>query len=1561
MNFKKWIVLGGVLLFAISCGKSSKENGFGKTVRTDRSDIKTAQSIAACKQLKFPRDLKLNGHLLYYFPQCASNKVGGGETLQGTVNIVSKIGISGLQSMIDFIFLNPQDKTNSSNSYPLLKAAMVFIERGTYQEDTGTSQTLMSERFGSLQNFLNNANPYWAMHLLLGLNREGLLEGVLDELDTFTKSYDEQSLFGFVRSVMSDPTLNAAFLNTSLNVFGQKSTYLAYSRLLNIETSSPLTEASKRNCEKSFLDPIRTGAEGLGCEVEVDTTQPSSNGKDRYLTWYKSLEDSERTGIKAFISQLLKNIIQLEDQERLELIRGLMIGLSRAASEHDSPLRHIYGLVQEIQRTDAGQSVYSAQAFDLLLKSLQKIIDQSKEAALFSLHAKMGSAKLQNDIENLLINGGAVLGCQGIILAGLKDHPLDNPAQFTSLMTPFLSPNDNCRQGLSPLLAFALTQVQGTIKSPMECDLNNVPDKHRPVCIPNQELQKVASEIKAVDWEQFKQMPQSSSELNKSFLASALEELKQMVAEDTFALYYEDLASGAVSTELLSELQLLIQDQSQLNALRISQLDQELQSESKYSQVLKRDFLEKLILYYTRKQAALSDQFEQLNTGTDDHRLFRVMFGLYNSGPIESLIATRLQWQNLPDTLKSDVPDEAAAKQILAYFRTPGRLIPNIRLKPDLQEKKYQFFGYKNPSVAHQYVKNNGTGKYELKEFTIYSRYPRNGFSFTTPDELSFKDRFYAARTPRNMMVKDAKVGKADDLFTWFGTKVIPYFQGQDFASLASAVNPSALRQSIDKRFFEVTPYSQSEARQLAVFYATKILSAPALLPQDANTYQVDRELDSKSPDIMRQHLSFPLGNDRYSKFMENFPAVWGANFANFEAFLNNPLASISQDYLLNLDWEKVREQEYQDMDPDQRSFIQILGNLNLLTRNNKKKYQPIIGTGPVCQLKNGTAVNCPIHFVDSGSTKAIDSFKNYTKRQMLSFFCPLLVEGNTANAEQVEEIEQALGLKMATSETRSACQAELSSNRDLTLVQFNEQGEMSSLENPFPKWMHGKILADLLGMGKKSELKPGLSTLAMQVRFHKLKREQNTHEVFAKQLLRSAGFLPNSLLFHSQRKQNAFPGLKAGTPSWINSYLNMMAETIDIPRYAYRPFNRSLIYYGSGVDVDSDLQQGNAQRFLFEMVIDPFVVFKANHPNEPLLKFLIQQIDQLAKPENETHRETIGLLLAHAKSLEMLPIFTETTEVLLQILAEFTSGAGQPFWSYPAHEYLRFLLKQEVARSTIAVGSQFGPDQIKRGLSSLLELLKKFGDGNQQYQLITKTSQFMRDAFVTQTSEEKINLSKIDEQFSVIARAPLRPRLFSGISHLIGQLAVKHTNFAGQETKPVVEKLDSMVEYLVERLFYLSGPYQEFFSKDSSVEEPEDYLRKLVLGMVRPFELATSMNASQAMVQLLEDQRLGTWEGIYRPLIFDKTYRENLKTNLSALDKPSKDDYLMAIKESSILVPEVHGFVNFLVEKIRWNQNTSLDVRYGFQSLKRVSNPKNSIWDKQSQLMSTWLSSETE
>ena len=97
-----FIFLSLILLLSIGCGETQK-------LKENLPEIKTPQALAACEELKIPRDIAFNGKFLFNLSHCVSDKTKTGEeTLPGTLGLLDAMGIAGLDQLTTLLLSNPK-------------------------------------------------------------------------------------------------------------------------------------------------------------------------------------------------------------------------------------------------------------------------------------------------------------------------------------------------------------------------------------------------------------------------------------------------------------------------------------------------------------------------------------------------------------------------------------------------------------------------------------------------------------------------------------------------------------------------------------------------------------------------------------------------------------------------------------------------------------------------------------------------------------------------------------------------------------------------------------------------------------------------------------------------------------------------------------------------------------------------------------------------------------------------------------------------------------------------------------------------------------------------------------------------------------------------------------------------------------------------------------------------------------------------------------------------------------------------------------------------------------
>ena len=192
------LALFGVVAAACDNSSSKKENSPWPE--------KTTTATESCDGFGVLRDMALTGEYLYNMVRCGSNRTtAGGESLDNIINLVNELKPEGIQSLLDFVLQPAPAGTDNESMYPYLTVLSTVMQRGA--ADTKGSLTLVDQRFGPMQSFLESLDPHRVFHLVLHWQESGALDEMLTHLHSLLLSLKDNSLSGLTQEFLVGNTI----------------------------------------------------------------------------------------------------------------------------------------------------------------------------------------------------------------------------------------------------------------------------------------------------------------------------------------------------------------------------------------------------------------------------------------------------------------------------------------------------------------------------------------------------------------------------------------------------------------------------------------------------------------------------------------------------------------------------------------------------------------------------------------------------------------------------------------------------------------------------------------------------------------------------------------------------------------------------------------------------------------------------------------------------------------------------------------------------------------------------------------------------------------------------------------------------------------------------------------------------------------------------------------------------------------------------------------------------------------------------------------------------------
>jgi len=1524
-----------IILFLLGCGKPDQP------ISTDYSPYKTESSLLSCKSLRFPKDLKFNGNLLYNIPKCLSNKTESGEeTLAGTVSIIETLGIEGLDSLTDLLKLNP---TKDENKYPLIRSFLTLTERGVVQDGV-ISEKLLTERFGFFQEYSSELNPYWMVTLLVEMAESGGAKNLLNLLFPMVDEIEIKNLMALNRALLVDETFQNAALTLINGILANQDIYDPLKKILTLEDSYAFPKQLEQDCLAEWLDPLPRGEKGE-CLNDIDLRDfegVASNNDLEELKGFDEVKDERVRKLGKMVSQVSKSFLTLESKERLAALKRLSRGGKQALNTQDGFVRNMVSLIDFFLGDKGKESKVKVSDLDFIMDGLFESIDQTGPDAVKALNQKVASSRLHYLAEQKILDGGSLSSCNNLNLPALREIDQNNRVELLKGLSVYFLPYEECPYGLSPLATFYFESIINKIGINTDCkgiDGNLYNDS----CLDEDHLKLIAKDLKALDYDEWVRFETPNPKTLKEFVLEVLTETKDRLKEDPYYLHWPHFAEGKTPVKVLTHVINKVIASGELTVEKIALLDIELEQDSVTKKILRHDFIENLLTKKIDDLKVYADTFSGIFKGNNvsNKKALNIFSGAYFYGPLENFISSNLFPQKInPEVINFFTDDRFRVEELIGRVRMNGVFLNNALLFADDLPFNFKFLGEKKRSLDFSYDKDE-SGQYVFDRIGI-SKNPTQGRDLFSDSYLRFNRLLFED----TLMGVNLKESKGDEFDYW--AKNILFKELNEYSHWEKKFKTYKSGNNASYKFFKTTPYSIDQARKIALFYSRNFLMADSTYLGEGVDFEKTRK--KKFAPINYKYLNLTDPKKEYWNYFQKLYPSSLKSEGRVQTYgeINQKIMEWDEAEYRNIQWDKLptdkrkkREFKLNDFGPLGIEVVKTYTTLNLFTTNRKLKYMPLFGIDTECTLSNRKESKCPLTFKDitTADGKVINGFTNLKKNvsdALLRKFCPYIDESTSSfSPEFLASMDKTLMIKIIDSEFKEVCQN--------TKNQFNE------LNDNLPSWYHEKVLTDLYTLGKNPKLKKGLSHLGANIKYYKLKRRyKKSPELMARELMNSKGFLPSKYLKYYVRHTRDHRGFLTVFPGAINTYQNYL---FNLSLGMGPQIDDALARYGAGVKVNQDLRNGIVQDFLMNHLIKKQKEFKNRDVAaiELILKVL-QDVD-------EVQINSLTGLLAYPQDIESLTSFTGTYALFLKFLMNQVPHGE--FWKQPGSKALKQLMRQENLRALTDIIGKFDLDEINRALKVLQKSIIDLGDSHESVKVIRIVRDFLKDEF--------LSIHKSNGKGTVFIFEDLLRNLYEEVFFKLSNEDLNKVfdtivkdglkDFKGEEAKSILEDFDFLNYFTLKNTHKLLRVYQSHFNNRPVVKESdENFFFNLVNSLLKPFKMPGAIFGSKILANILEDERLGTWEGLLKPLLFEDKYQSNFLDVLGRFNQVSLDDVDKGLVESNILIPSTHHSLKFLRKNMIWRPDVSKDIKYSVDSFFRLSLPDGQLWKGNYSLLKNWL-----
>ncbi|MCY4524663.1 MAG: hypothetical protein OXB84_07995, partial [Halobacteriovoraceae bacterium] len=805
--------------------------------------------------------------------------------------------------------------------------------------------------------------PSWTVDLVLDMNQTNTLVDFLDLWEELFIAVDNKILFSLVRSLLEDRIMRKSTVDL-LDGFFQGENYPAWKNIFNMDGYIPLSVDVISQCLSSWRDP-RIMSEEVVCRQNGKNEMVKKYPADSFNALLERLGERRIKGLVSFYNSLITDFLNIPYDIRESVISRLFMGMKELINVHQGPLRGFFSRLNYfIHKDKDGKYTVNEKQMDLLFDTLKKLLDFAGPEISKVVNGKIGFVKLEEQIAEFVWKGGAVSGCD-LILPGLKDVDLKNSKEVFSLLAEYLASHPLCREKISPLASHAMAVLEKQLNA--GCEENPLAS----LCPSPENMRKMSAFLQKVDWRDLTSSKTTDPFVVKKLLLDAMDEIIVQLKKDSLYLYWMHLAKGEVTTLMIRNLRKIIEEQKDFSPGALADLDRRLAGSREFA-IIKEDFLENLLQFKINRLSAILEQFNGImeKSRDADVKLERIFYGLYNQGPLEQLIHSRLYLDNLPngagDTLALDTP---RAKNVLFQLRKEGMLFKNKYL---VKGSRFNLPWMGSTSNSAKFVyESSEEDNISFKGITL-ARAP-----------FSFKDYFIPGSNAIHVLddyLKTYAVLQGHNVENAKGELLVDWMQNDLYDALLDFEKWNRYLSEfsfspVDTAYFKINPYSFSEIRKLSLFYSLNFLYVPGGLPPDDKFVYKIREDARKNP----LYLSFLTKENRnryWSAFQKNYPNFLSMEKSTFFDLLSVLDEKTQEDF--HLPWHQMpkysKNSDWEMLSIEERDSLKVLSTVNLFTvaRDgfNDGRYIPLIGTQKECHVKEQRELishPCPITFLDDG------------------------------------------------------------------------------------------------------------------------------------------------------------------------------------------------------------------------------------------------------------------------------------------------------------------------------------------------------------------------------------------------------------------------------------------------------------------------------------------------------------------------------------------------------------------------------------------------------------------
>ncbi|MCX6130528.1 MAG: hypothetical protein NTX25_15880, partial [Proteobacteria bacterium] len=606
----------------------------------DFSFFKNPDSNRACLESNLSQ-WQLSGEFLHKLLRCASNRnADGGETLPASLRLLEEFDANKMQAVLNFVLL-PDPKAHSHEArYPYLLALSTVMDRGLTQARQDGLE-LSSSRLLDLQDFLKEFDPSRSKKLLTLWSQSGHLDQILAELGLFLETLEHDSLSALSHELLAGKSLGPHLLALGSAAFEAEELMSSLDAAMSVRPLQSLTKGDQSKLLDQWRQPRSQDAPLESLSKLTAEPSPATSFAAEMSRFSQSLQETDIRGFSQFLLSFWNAYRNLPEADRIYMGDRLVRSLDEGLGQQQNPMQWLLSIANDLSRMPASD-------LNSISDTLGRLLEPANDPTLDTLRSKIWSSQMQEALQELLVKGGPVPGCQDFVSPGLQNISRDDFTESYAILRAMNQPQAGC-QNQAPLKRAIETWSNFSIGRPCpatDAQCLELKERERDKDLSQSYWTAAAADI--------------NPELLQKLLKDSLVKARSMLEDDAFAWRNLGLARVALQPSAIDELLQSLQENNLRSVEDLAKWEGQLLQNPKWRDRLQSDPIEKLLALRISSLSSLSQEFHDLVPlkgatldKASNQRAARIFAGIYNEGPLEAAVRSRLSTR-APDVLLRD-------------------------------------------------------------------------------------------------------------------------------------------------------------------------------------------------------------------------------------------------------------------------------------------------------------------------------------------------------------------------------------------------------------------------------------------------------------------------------------------------------------------------------------------------------------------------------------------------------------------------------------------------------------------------------------------------------------------------------------------------------------------------------------------------------------------------------------------------------------------------------------------------------------------------------------------